>query len=943
MDAIIRTRLVVGLIAALVSACGDDGGSSNQCSSLLPGDLVITEVFSDPDGPDEGAEWFELYNAGTKAVTLSGITVAHSRGDGTMRDATVLGSVTVAAGDFVVLGNTLGDLAPAWVDIGYADGLGDLYNTGTGRIALQCGTDELDAITYAAGRSGRSHQLDGGQAPDYTINDDLEQWCNASNAAENEFSPKNFGTPGAVNEDCQIIVPGMCDDGVSLRPIMAPLAGDLVITEVMTNPAAVSDALGEWFEVQATRDVDLNGLQLDRMADSSGADELVAEACLHVTAGTNLVFARSVDAGVNGGLPRVDGVFGFTVVSGSSAEPGDIALLHGGTLIDAVTWTSSRTGKALQVDPDSANATANDVAANFCDAIDTYGEGDLGTPGAPNAQCPLVAPPGSCLDGTTPRALVTPVPGDLVITEVMPSPNAVSDTSGEWFEVIATRDVDLNGLGLDRASDTANPNVVSSAACLRLANGQRAIFARSTSPDANGGLPAVTAAFTFSLTTGTTTTPGDVQIVYDGEVLDAVTWTGSTSGASLQLDPDFTNTADNDLETSWCDGATAYGAGDLGTPLAANAQCTGGPAPGSCLANGVARALVLPVPGDLVITEVMASPSAVSDTLGEWFEVQVTRDVDLNGLGLSRASSTSPTVVASADCIRVTNGSRLVFAHSADSTLNGGLPAVTATFTFALVGGSTTSPGDIRLSFAGTTLDSFVWTRSTAGASLQLDPDMTNPTDNDDEQNWCDATAAYGDGDLGTPALANAQCASQAQPGTCSTGAGTRAIVKPSPGQLVITEIMPNPKTEPGQEWFEILNTGSTSFDLNELGLDRAGDTRAPDVVTSSLCKPVPQGTYALLARSTDMAINGGIATVDATFGFSMVNTSGDVRVLDGMTVLDAVTWSSSTDGVSSQLDPDQLTSTANDTAANFCASTANYGDNTNKGTPRLANPVQCN
>ncbi len=922
--------------------CGDDGGGSDSCGALLPGDLVITEVFSDPSGADEGGEWFEVFNASGRPVALEGISLVHSRGDGSMRRASTIGAVTIAPDDYLVFGNVLAELAPAWVDVPYANALGDLYNTGSGRLALQCGTTEIDATTYANGRSGRSRQLDGGKPPDYTINDDLAQWCVASQVPANEFSPGNFGTPGTLNEDCEVIVAGMCDDGDSLRPTLAPVPGDLVITEVMPNPNAVADSLGEWFEVQATRDIDLNGVTLDRVGDSSAGDLLQAEKCLHLTAGTFAVFARSADSGVNGGLTRVDGTFSFTLVTGSSSAPGDIAVMHNSTLIDAVTWTGSRTGKSLQVDPDFANPSDNDLPANFCDGTQAYGEGDLGTPGSPNAQCAAVAPPGTCVDGVSTRAIVHPAVGDLVITEVMPSPNMVSDTTGEWFEVVALKAVDLNGLGLDRASDTANPNVISSAACLRLAAGERALFARSTDSGTNGGLPAVTAPFTFSLITGSVTSPGDIQLLRDSTIIDAVTWTRSTSGASLQLDPDFTNSVDNDLATSWCDGATVYGAGDLGTPKVANAQCAGGPALGTCLDGGTPRPLVSPVIGDLVITEVMPNPSAVSDSAGEWFEVLVTRNVDLNGLGLDRAAdATSPVVIASADCVRVTAGTKLVLARSADSNVNGGLPPVTHAFNFALVGGSETSPGDVRLVFGAVTLDSFLWTRSAGGVSIQVDPDAANPVDNDDEVNWCDSSSVYGAGDQGSPGGGNVQCAIPAASGTCEQAGSPRAIVKPAPGQLVITEVMPNPKIEPGQEWFEIVNIGATSFDLNELGLDRSNDTRNPDIILSTTCKPLAPGAYALFARSADSATNGMLPAPDATFGFSMVNSSGDVRVMDGAVVLDSVVWATSTDGLSTQLDPDQFTTTANDAAASFCNSASAYGDLSNKGTPRTAN-AQC-
>ncbi|MBA3459411.1 MAG: lamin tail domain-containing protein [Deltaproteobacteria bacterium] len=264
---------VVTLAVMTLAACGDDG-STTPCGTLLPGDLVVTEVFSDPSGADDGREWFEIYNASDHAAALEGLTITHSRGDGQMRRATTLEEVTLAPGEYLVLGNVAAELRPTWVDVGYGAKLGDFYNSGAGRLALACGGTEIDAATYGNVRAGLSRQLDGGHTPDYTVNDDQAQWCSASKVMANEFSPGNYGTPGAANEDCEIIVPGMCDDGESLRPVMAPGPGDLVITEVMPNPSAVADAMGEWFEVQAMRDIDLNGLSVDRVGDSTAAETI---------------------------------------------------------------------------------------------------------------------------------------------------------------------------------------------------------------------------------------------------------------------------------------------------------------------------------------------------------------------------------------------------------------------------------------------------------------------------------------------------------------------------------------------------------------------------------------------------------------------------------------------------------------------------------------------
>jgi len=200
---------------------------------------------------------------------------------------------------------------------------------------------------------------------------------------------------------------------------------------------------------------------------------------------------------------------------------------------------------------------------------------------------------------------------------------------------------------------------------------------------------------------------------------------------------------------------------------------------------------------------------------------------------------------------------------------------------------------------------------------------------------------AYGAGDLGTPGVDNAQCTLLPPAGMCDSGGFVRKIVKPAPGQLVISEFLANPAnvtgaTDAQREWFEIANTGATSFDLNELAVGRVGATGAP--VRSARCIIVPPRGYAVFARSNDPAANSMLPAVNATFSFGLVDTGGDIQVSDGATVLDVVRWASVTSGVTRQLDPAHLTATDNDVAASFCAGTAPYGDLTNKGSPGAAN-----
>jgi hypothetical protein len=308
-----------------------------------------------------------------------------------------------------------------------------------------------------------------------------------------------------------------------------------------------------------------------------------------------------------------------------------------------------------------------------------------------------------------------------------------------------------------------------------------------------------------------------------------------------------------------------------------------------------------------------------------------------------------PDVISSTDCIHVRAGNTVVFAKSTDPSANGGLPAasIAGTFKFAMIPGTPAAPGDVAI-LAGTTLvDAVTWTKSTAGKSLQLDPDLVDASAasaNDIESNFCDATAPYGSGDLGSPGADNTRCAARPAPGMCDDGVAIRRILAPAAGQLVISEILANPANVPGasdapREWFEVANTGAAAFDLNELIVGRIGAAGAQ--VRSARCITVVAGGFAVFARSTDPTRNGMLPSVAATFNFGLVDTNGDIQIADATGVLDTVTWAKVTAGVSRQLDPAHLNTADNDAADSFCAGTAPYGDSTNQGTPGAAN-VPC-
>jgi hypothetical protein len=558
--------IALALVALLLAACGgpedpaddDDDDDDDDCAAaLLAGDLVITEVMGNPEGEDEGAEWFEIYNASADLVDLTGLVLVTSVEDGSSEKAHTMTERVIAADDYLVLGDTLPEFVPEHVDYGYGNDLGALRNT-AGRIVLRCGATEVDEVIYGEMSSGRSSGLDGRIPPDYTANDDLANWCDAMN----EFSPGNFGTPGAENDPCMGVVnPGMCDlEGGGTRPTVAPGPGDLVITELMPDPAADPDATAEWFEITALANVDLNGLTMGRV--NGEVDDTIDDAlCQPIAVGDYRVFAHSATAEENGMLPQADYLFDFTLVQGSVATPGHFYIGVGDVILDEITWTDSTSGVATQLDVDLYDPDTNDDEGNWCDAVAPYGDGDLGTPGAENGQCEIPPPDGMCYDGAILRAIVHPAAGQLELSELLANPAGSSDSNKVWFELRALASFDLNELQIGQdvgvVEDTLTPS-----ACIEVANGDHPLLARSLDMAVNGGLPldTIDGLFGFNLVDS----DGSLFIAIDGVTLDTVAWASVQSGRTVIV---------NDTTGTQCNApaaTTSYNTTDFGTPGLAN-------------------------------------------------------------------------------------------------------------------------------------------------------------------------------------------------------------------------------------------------------------------------------------------------------------------------------------------------------------------------------------
>ena len=80
---------------------------------------------------------------------------------------------------------------------------------------------------------------------------------------------------------------------------------------------------------------------------------------------------------------------------------------------------------------------------------------------------------------------------NIVISEIMPNPSAVSDGNGEWFEVFNADSIiiDLNSWVIkDNDSDSPNYNTISVATSLNIEPGEYLVLGNNADSTTNGGL-----------------------------------------------------------------------------------------------------------------------------------------------------------------------------------------------------------------------------------------------------------------------------------------------------------------------------------------------------------------------------------------------------------------------------------------------------------------------
>jgi hypothetical protein len=275
-----------------------------------------------------------------------------------MRSATTLGALLWLVQGCVELPSGDATAEDALVDSGL--GLGSSIDgglrrppTGAPYLGPQCESADPESSVIIAGDAGAPELVTGsdGGAP----------------RAASAGGPDVEGSAGGA--------------ALSSHATPAGRVGQLVISELMSNPAALSDTDGEWIELynpSPSETVALDGCALD---DGSTSKSLAAGARV-----APLGFATLARSAKVGFIPTQALSFSF----GNSDD--SVALICNGVEIDRVRYGAGfplAAGASMSLAPSALDATANDDPAAWCLGTDADALGERGTPGVANPPCEL--------------------------------------------------------------------------------------------------------------------------------------------------------------------------------------------------------------------------------------------------------------------------------------------------------------------------------------------------------------------------------------------------------------------------------------------------------------------------------------------------------------------------------------------------------------------------
>lgn len=465
-----------------------------------PGDLAVTEIMFRSSKENGEADWFELINLRDEDLSIRGCEM----GDGTKTGAHVISdNVVIPAHGLALLSSK--DLADIHEDYLFKN---TNLNKSGDRLYLLCSAESgvMSSIFDVNFTSQGGFPIPVGAAsiqvcPEkLPISPTAADYHNPANWSETTQSfvgkTSDLGSPGAPNPPCVgNCVPPDCGGECSKKcapPLTCfksgneeicartPVAGDLVVTEVMTNGSDECAGGADWVEIfsLSTDPLALAGCKL-----SDGVKEAVVPLGVFLNSGEYIVFIQtskgefeapySVFLGSYPNLDKDGDVLTMTcgsetIFSFGFGKKGDIPGPTDGTGTAGSVRVASQLGmyEGIPVTVDFA-----DNPANWCEASAEMVCGDKGTPGQPNSPCgsppafctPPCAPPSTCMNYKGNNVCVRkPVPGEIVPVEIMVNSSVACFNGKDWFEIMSLSNDVLNLKGCKLKDDSNSAYVIDS-------------------------------------------------------------------------------------------------------------------------------------------------------------------------------------------------------------------------------------------------------------------------------------------------------------------------------------------------------------------------------------------------------------------------------------------------------------------------------------------------
>lgn len=193
-----------------------------------------------------------------------------------------------------------------------------------------------------------------------------------------------------VLDESEVVVEVVEVTDGAVNPPEGPVGyGDLLISEIMYNPASLSDAEGEWFEIynNSSQTINLQNLVLERddlnrhvitesLEVSPGAYYVLARTAQSTDASNTYLYGSAITLSNTGAILSIYN-------EGSESDPG--------ALIFSVNYGESGfpegAGASISLSPDRLNVTEAVLGSSWCVSTSLFNTGDAGTPGLINDLC----------------------------------------------------------------------------------------------------------------------------------------------------------------------------------------------------------------------------------------------------------------------------------------------------------------------------------------------------------------------------------------------------------------------------------------------------------------------------------------------------------------------------------------------------------------------------